>query len=283
MPLTPPTPIGHPLGVWLLCLLGIGVIGAIDAATGFELSMSIFYLVPVAAAAWRLGRGGGVAMAVVAACTWLLSDILSGHAYSHAWIGLWNAAVRLGFFWLVAELLCRLRGQLIRERARADRDGLTDLLNAAAFCRVAQGQIDLLHRLGKTGALAFIDLDNFKQINDGLGHAEGDRVLAAVADCIRDVMRRSDIAGRVGGDEFAVLLADTEEAGAATAFERLRSDLAGIGRTDGIPVRFSGGLLVFDGPVQIDALLKGADDLMYGAKREGKGLIFSQRWGEAVG
>ncbi len=264
--------------LWVVCAVAVVVIGAIDARTGFELSVWILYLIPVATAAWGLGRAGGLVIACVSAVAWLLSDLISGHPYSHPLIALWNVGVRLGSFLVVAELVYRLRFQILRERDRADRDSLTGLLNGVAFRRSAQVLIDLMARQERGGAIAFIDLDNFKRVNDSLGHTEGDRLLIEVAGCLREVVRHTDLAGRLGGDEFAVVLADTDEAGASAVLERLHERLAQLVGSGAWAVGFSAGLLVFHGAAGVDDLLHVSDGAMYRAKRQGKGKVLVEHW-----
>ena len=264
--------------LWIGCLVAVGLIGVFDAMTGFELSMSIFYLIPVAAAAWGLGRAGGLVMACASGAAWLVSDSLAGHTYSNPLFPAWNTGVRLGYFLITAELVYRLRFQLLRERERADRDSLTGLFNGAAFRRGAQALIDLMARQDRGSVIGFIDLDDFKRVNDSLGHAQGDRLLVAVADCLRDVVRHTDLVGRIGGDEFAVLMADTDEAGARAAFERLRGGLEQLAQSSAAGVGFSAGLLVFSGAVRVEELLRVSDAAMYRVKRQGKGQVLLEHW-----
>jgi diguanylate cyclase (GGDEF)-like protein/PAS domain S-box-containing protein len=138
----------------------------------------------------------------------------------------------------------------------------------------------LLHALARavaTGerlALLFIDLDEFKMINDSRGHAVGDRLLAAVASRLESSVRPEDTVARLGGDEFAILLERVAEGGAVKAAERVLADLRG--RFDlegtGITVRASVGIAHYDGGGQdADELLRTADLAMYAAKRSGKG------------
>lgn len=258
---------------WACCLVLVAVIGVLDHASGYELSMSIFYLIPISLAAWEIGRPAALLLALVSATVWLVSDLAAGNVYSAPWIPFWNGAVRLGFFLVVAGLLTRLRAELHAERLRADHDGLTGLLNPAAFLGQAQHLMDLLGRQGRGGALGMLDLDDFKSVNDTHGHAAGDRLLVAVAGCLGRLRRSGDLVGRLGGDEFAILLVDTDEAGARAAAARLASDLARVARGGGWPVGFSGGLMVFDGQASAAAVLAAADAALYAAKRSGKGQI----------
>ncbi|MEW6583925.1 MAG: EAL domain-containing protein, partial [Actinomycetota bacterium] len=153
-------------------------------------------------------------------------------------------------------------------------DPLTGLANRALLRD--RGDLELA-RMGRTsGALAalFIDLDDFKTVNDSLGHAAGDQLLIEVADRVRGVLRPSDTAARLGGDEFVVLLADTDEDGAVAVAERvldaLRPPVALLGRQ--IYVHASVGIAVAAEPSRgPDGLLSDADIAMYMAKSEGKG------------
>ncbi|HEU0195248.1 MAG TPA: sensor domain-containing diguanylate cyclase [Gaiellales bacterium] len=102
-------------------------------------------------------------------------------------------------------------------RSRAARDPLTGLLNHRAFYERLTGELERLGDGDRTLTVVVIDLDNFKLVNDSLGHTEGDRTLRAAADALRSVCRREDAAGRLGGDEFALLLPDLPDPTALAA------------------------------------------------------------------
>jgi diguanylate cyclase (GGDEF)-like protein len=156
---------------------------------------------------------------------------------------------------------------------RASHDSLTGLANGELF----RSQLrDASHTVlpGRMTAVLFIDLDEFKSINDTLGHEAGDAVLVATAERIRSCMRHSDVGARLGGDEFAVLLRDVaEEAAAAVVARRLTEVLAQPMPVGDIPVicRASIGLAVAADAGQYDALLRRADTALYAAKADGKG------------
>ncbi|MBI1251759.1 MAG: diguanylate cyclase [Alphaproteobacteria bacterium] len=99
-----------------------------------------------------------------------------------------------------------LRRHLAEAEALADRDGLTGAINRRAFMRELHRALAAAERYGTPSAVLYIDLDAFKQINDRFGHAAGDAVLAHVARVLRDQVRETDVVGRIGGDEFAVIL-----------------------------------------------------------------------------
>jgi diguanylate cyclase (GGDEF)-like protein len=122
--------------------------------------------------------------------------------------------------------------------------------------------------------LAYVDLDDFKQVNDRLGHAAGDAALRLAADTMRQHLRGTDALGRLGGDEFAVLLPEADAAGAQMVIARLRDRLRERMRKEGLPITFSFGVLTcLKPPPSVDGLVQLADEQMYVAKNSGKNAI----------
>jgi diguanylate cyclase (GGDEF)-like protein/PAS domain S-box-containing protein len=164
------------------------------------------------------------------------------------------------------------RKQAERELRRlADQDALTGLLNRRGFLGAMRRELRRMRRSGEDGALLSLDLDNFKQVNDSAGHAEGDRVLRHTADALRRRLRETDVVGRLGGDEFAVLLLDVAEPEARElAFELAQMLRTRVLASDGtvLDVRASIGLVTIDGTAvrSDEALLADADRAMYDAK-----------------
>jgi len=271
--------IDHRLSGWhralVLASAGIGVlvVGLLDYLTGYELSFSIFYLIPVSLAVWYGGRGPATAVAMLACLTWLSADLTSGHQYSSPVIPLWNALVRFAFFYLYAILLSLHRNRLLLETRLARVDSMTGALNWRAFSEQLEQAIARAQRDRSPMTVAYIDLDDFKRINDTEGHNEGDRVLCAVAQHLRDSVRRTDFVARVGGDEFVLLMPMTDDAGARKVVADLRARLAGLAGRDR-PLRCSVGAVTFrDLPASADAAVKASDDLMYEVKRRGKDAV----------
>lgn len=243
------------------------ILGGIDFATGAEVSFSIFYLLPVSLAAWY-ARPAVIPTCLLCAGTWLGMDLAAGGVYSQPWIPAWNTLVRLGFFAIVALLLGNLRAALEAQTELAERDGLTGVLNARTFGRRYEAVARLGRRHRHPLALGYIDLDGFKGVNDSLGHSAGDRVLRAVAERLQRGLRTTDVLARIGGDEFALLLPETDRAGAEVIFPRLHQALLELAVQEGWPIGFSVGVAVFaDPPLDADRALHVADDLMYRVKR----------------
>jgi diguanylate cyclase (GGDEF)-like protein len=152
-------------------------------------------------------------------------------------------------------------------RQMAVLDELTGLNNRRGFVLVCQHLCQVANRNGRRLALLFLDLDGLKQINDGCGHAEGDRALVDTAQILVRTFRKADVLGRLGGDEFVVLLAEGTSDGAGRALERLRTNVMAFNREAARPYRLSVsvGLSWYDpaAPAPVDALIEQADRAMY--------------------
>jgi diguanylate cyclase (GGDEF)-like protein len=268
-----------PIVVVTLCLLLVAIIAVIDFATGFQLSFSIFYLAPVALAAWFTNRESTTLLAVTCAVVWLYVDYLSGHLHSSNLIPIWNAGVRLGFFLIAGYLLVTVHRLLVTQSTLARTDPLTGVLNGRTFHAEAERLLHLARRNGAPVSLAYIDVDDFKIVNDTLGHLAGDRLLRDLARALTDSVRKCDLVVRTGGDEFALLLPDTNEAGAARFLLRLQERLYALSDEQRWPVRVSTGIVTFESlPVDVTEAIKLADQLMYSVKTRGKGRGLQGVW-----
>ena len=162
-------------------------------------------------------------------------------------------------------------------RHQAFHDSLTGLANRALFVDRLDHALSLAHRNRRPLAVLFIDIDDFKNVNDSFGHGEGDAILVSVAERLRDALRAGDTIARMGGDEFAVLVEDPPAANAATdVAERLMDVLRTPFALEGkeIFVHASVGVAILSSPQQTaDELLRNADVSMYTAKTRGKNRI----------
>jgi len=262
----------------LLITLGasgmVAAIGYIDHLTGTEISFSIFYLLPVAFAFWQGGFWPGVATATAGAAAWLVADLSAGHQYSRHVIPYWNSLMRGLIFLTVGMLLVQLKRALERETHLATRDALTGIGNWRHFEVVAGRELSRARRSGKSLSVAYIDLDNFKMVNDSLGHQAGDALLVSVASALQESVRTIDCVARLGGDEFIVLMPETEQEGARVVVDRIRRMLVETLKEGYWSSTLSVGLVTFASmPVSIDEMIKTADDLMYSAKKGGKDSV----------
>jgi two-component system cell cycle response regulator len=151
-------------------------------------------------------------------------------------------------------------------------DDLTGLNNRRGFFALAEYQIKVARRTGKSFLLAFIDLDGMKQINDTFGHQEGNRALVDVAKVLKDSFRQSDVLARLGGDEFAILIADADGTSTETVIDRVNQKLVSCNTDPGrqYDLSFSMGIVPDDITQEagLEKLLSQADALMYQQKRK---------------
>jgi diguanylate cyclase (GGDEF)-like protein len=256
----------------MLAMVSIG-----DYLSGSDLSFSAFYQLPVVLAASSARTRAGVWIAVVTAVLWSCVDVgTRPHPYPSILNPVWNTGVRFLVFALVIALLDALKKTVLHERVVSREDDLSGLPNSRAFYEFAEIERRRLARHGGALTVAYLDVDDFKGINDTLGHSAGDDVLRATADVLRSSLREVDLAGRLGGDEFAVILPDTDAAGATVVLDRLHVALGVEAALRGWPIGFSIGSVTFlSAPPSVDVMISKTDRLMYEVKRAGKNALRS--------
>ena len=254
----------------IFILISLLLTGWLDLATGFEYSITVFYLIPVSIAAWYEPTGIALGAVILSGLIWLYSDFRTGHIYSSPIIPYWNAGVRLISFAIVAFLLIRVKTVIAEMTCMAMKDSLTGLNNFRSF----EIQYEIAYRQRskqQQSAICVIDLDGFKQVNDRLGHSQGDKVLIRFARLLQKSVSSADIVARMGGDEFVVLLNDTNQQ-AVEAYEvHLRQLFAKTEMKRDFGVDFSMGIsLFYELPDKPDDAKHHADGLMYQSKELGK-------------
>ncbi len=160
-------------------------------------------------------------------------------------------------------------------------DALTSLLNRRALEETGEVELKRAARAGSTLSVILCDIDHFKPINDQHGHDTGDRVIRAVAEQLRSVVRATDAIGRWGGEEFLAILPDTTEADAVHLAERMRTVIAGAAQPVPAAINITVSLGVADVQAMADApgqwmrVIKAADDAMYRAKQSGRNQVIA--------
>ncbi len=264
-----PEPMIAAAGVVLVVLVWV-----LDYLTGREISFSIFYVAPIVLVTWYEGRNAGFLVSLICALAWLTADMLGGREYSYIVIPYWNALVRLGFFLIIAFSLSRLKHTFGLERSLARTDPLTGLMNMRAFEEMAGLEISRSLRYGHPLSVAYMDCDNFKNVNDRFGHQAGSELLARIGRMLKENMRDTDLAARFGGDEFIMLFPETGRDPAMEIVKRLNEKLLEDMRSGQWHVTFSIGIVCYSKPPgSLDEIIKRADDLMYSVKFNGKNNI----------
>lgn len=260
------------------------LIAVVDYLTGAEASFSVFYLVPVFLGAAVGTRAGALIVAGLAAVAWVGADIAGrARGYSNVLIPIWNLSARFLLLVLVTSLVAALRSSLSRERLDARTDPLSGLSNRRGFYERAELELAHMRRKPSPFTVAYLDLDDFKLVNDRHGHEAGDEVLRAVARVLVAGVRGMDLVARVGGDEFALLIPETAPGGARQLLERLQQRLDAAARHAGWPIGFSFGAVTLFEPVDtVEELMGQADALMYQGKSTSRNaLVFETHGGWA--
>ena len=273
----------EPSAVATLALVALAVlaIAYVDAVTGIELRVFPLYFGPVLAVSLRLGRWPGLAAAAVCAVAWFLSHRLAGFRGSRLEIDTANLLVMAVAFAVVGWLGASQRRWLQRERAISRTDDLTGLLNGRGFYEAAAVELARSSRYRHTLTIAYVDLDDFKIVNDQFGHARGDAVLVAIAHAVRQACRSTDLVARLGGDEFVILFPETGREAAEAALVKLRSRVREASRDQRSELTASVGSVSFaEPPAEVEVLVHEADRAMYAAKGVGKNALRCVAYGE---
>lgn len=272
---------------WRTVLLACGgfglvaLIGFFDYLTGPELSFAIFYLVPIALGAWWGGFSLGILLSMACAVSWQMVEIAEGSSARPA-IHLWNGTVRFGIFVITSSLLARLRMSLFLEKKLARSDPLTGAANGRTFYEAVSQSVERCLRSDQPLTLAYLDLDNFKWLNDKLGHSSGDQALCDLVRTIQQNIRVTDLLARLGGDEFALLLPECGEADALAILDRVQERFTELMQGRKWPVTLSIGATTFPKPTRdVDAMVRRVDELMYQAKKAGKNRIVHHRMSDS--
>jgi diguanylate cyclase (GGDEF)-like protein len=268
------------LPAWLvvgMCLLVVAAVAALDYATGDEVNVTIFYIGPVVISTWLLSYRAGLAIAGFCAVLWPAAEFLTHHEIN-VWVYLWNILVLIAFLLLAVFLVDLAKQAILAEREASRTDSLTGVANGRAFEDRSELAINTMRRTRLPLTFCYLDLDHFKEVNDTLGHREGDELLSVLATSLASRLRSTDLVARLGGDEFGILLPDTD----FEAAERVLTDV-GEAWADAVATRWTvgvtGGAVTFlQPPLSTDQMVNLADRLMYEVKKSGRGRIQHIVW-----
>ncbi|MFG1426939.1 MAG: GGDEF domain-containing protein [Bradyrhizobium sp.] len=261
-------------GVWAvtaLTFVSIAVSGYLLHSSGLHIAP--LYMIPVCLVSWRLGLRAGIVLSLAAAAT-SMAICLSWWGPGKA-LALGNLALQLLTLPVLAAIVSSFRCNFDREHFLARRDGKTGAYNRLAFEQRAERMILRAAGEHQRLLLLYLDLDGFKAINDRYGHDAGDRVLEALGASTLSLLRKHDCFGRMGGDEFTILMPLEPNESPEDRAETLHAQLAAALFATSIDATCSMGALVI--PPCVDTSLKEVmrrvDRLMYAVKRSGKDSV----------
>lgn len=258
-------------GVYTIAFLLIVLIGWLDYSAGSEIAFSFLYLLPISFVTWYASLRGGYFVIAASLAVWLVTTRLTGEYYHSEWTRYFDLGSRLAVNLLIAFLLNELKLALQLEREMSRRDPLTGIFNSREFRAQLGQELQRADRLSYPISLMYIDLDNFKQVNDTRGHSAGDEQLKRIAQVIGGIIRKTDLFARLGGDEFALFLPNVDRASVKYVVNKVEEAVSREMTALASPVTLSIGVVTFHSPpLSVDDLLNKADALMYRAKTAGK-------------
>jgi diguanylate cyclase (GGDEF)-like protein len=262
------------LTVLIVASVTLLLIGILDYASGEELASSVFYFLPVAVVGWRFGYRTSGMFALAATLVWVIVVIALGISYSSSFAAVWDGVSRFIIYFAFAVLLSHVRQSLEQAKHMAMTDHLTGVANARYFIELAERELEHCRRYGRPLTLAYIDIDDFKCVNDELGHSGGDRVIQAVAHALVSSVRLVDHVARQGGDEFMLFLHEVDARQAGTVLQQIHNRATSLLESSGYGVTLSIGGVTWNVPPEtLDAAIHAADQVMYEVKRGNKGRV----------
>jgi diguanylate cyclase (GGDEF)-like protein len=255
-----------------LALIIVAFIGVCDYNTDADFSFYVLYSIPIFMSAWYLGGWAGFIVALSSGLAWWIADFKNHDAPEL--LDYLDSLLRLVFFVVISLIISLTYKSYERERNSAHTDFLTGLPNRRTFIEQVSSEIARAKRYGRCSTIAYIDLDDFKLLNDRFGHAVGDKALQQIAIALRQNVRKSDLVARMGGDEFLIFLPETNDSQGISSLTHLQSSLIQVCTDLKLPVTFTIGSVTYDVPLNsAEDMIKTADRIMYCAKRAGKNNI----------
>lgn len=245
-----------------------------------DLGLVPLYVPVICTAAWKLGERAGYIVALVAALM-ATAAYVGGAPSLQGSVIAGRVTIRIVTYLFVATIITSFRRSYDRERFHAHQDRMTGTLNKEVFHRRSATAIEDARHTGQTLLLILLDLDDFKAVNSREGHQAGDEVLRTFAKGASSIMRREDLIGRIGGDEFALLIRVPSIAEGHGFARDVHARLTAVLAESRYPVTCSMGALLIppDAPLEAGALMHAADLAMYRAKQTGKNAVEVERAG----
>jgi diguanylate cyclase (GGDEF)-like protein len=273
----------NPIFWGVIGIVLVGLLGLLDYLTGNDILFSLFYFVPIVLVTLAVSLKFGLFISFLSAITLLVAEVSTGFSYSHPIIFLLNTLIRTVFYAFVAYLVSALYKLQKEERLAARTDFVTGAVNARYFNELLQMEVERIRRYPHPITVVFIDIDNFKLVNDLFGHKMGDEVLRCIASELKSQLRSTDCIARLGGDEFALLLPSARQADAEVAISKVHNHLRAEMKRRNLPITFSmGAVTCVVPPYSAEQIINMADELMYEVKNSTKDDVRFFTWGNGA-
>lgn len=260
-----------------LSLVLILVLGVVHYVLGETVTIAPLYIFPTLFSSWYGSKTTGMVSAFLSTLVFVVLETAFNRVVPAFYELLFFSAPYLAAYMLLAVLIINFRDVHRMEVYAADTDNLTGLHSARSFYAELANELLRSKRYDHPFSLAYLDVDNFKSINDSLGHAAGDKLLKEVANCLISSLRATDVIARLGGDEYACLLPETNQEKARLAFLKTVDLLKRRMAKNKWNVSFSIGVMTFENlPEDMKEAIDLADKLMYSVKNDHKDNVAYQ-------
>ncbi len=265
--------------IWWLSFLAIFAICYTMLVIKRDIDLQPLLVIPILVASWYGSSKAGASLALLTAILLFAVKWFSGAFHVSAPTAVIDAAIALFVYLFIGVIVTNFKKVHKVEVVAADTDTLTGVNSSRSFYAELANEILRAKRYDHIFSLAYIDVDNFKRINDSLGHSVGDKLLIELSRCLQDALRATDITARIGGDEFVCLLPEAGESEAKTAMLKAEKELQKSMKRHGWDVSFSIGVVTFKKlPDDVREAVKLADELMYEVKNNKKNNIAYRVW-----
>jgi diguanylate cyclase (GGDEF)-like protein len=266
-----------------LSFISILVLGVVQVTLGKNIDIAPFYIFPILFSSWYGSRTTGLISAFLSVLVYVVIEVFfTGGSFTFLDLILFSIPY-LAAYILLAILIINFRNVHRAEVYAADTDNLTGIHNARSFYAELANEMLRSKRYDHVFSLAYIDVDDFKNINDSLGHNVGDKLLKEVANALVVSLRATDVIARLGGDEYVCLLPETNKEEARSAFIKAAELLKQKMKQYNWGVSFSMGVVTFeDLPEDIKKAIDVADKLMYSVKNDNKNNVAYQIYREKI-
>ena len=237
-----------------------------------DVHTTALFLFPISFAAWFLAPAAGWAGAILASAVLFVYE--TQHHSDETAVVYLNAFHHIGMYSFFAFITSEVRALYKNEHDLSLHDPLTGLLNRRALAGALNVESRRLQRRHYPLTLAYIDIDDFKKVNDLLGHAAGDAYIRQIGQVLKNTVRATDFVARLGGDEFAILLPETGPTAAQLAISKVRENLLGLIQQSNPSVTVSIGAVTFETSADSPSeMIRVADEAMYEVKHTGKNRV----------
>ncbi len=258
----------------LLSFVLVLLIGIYDYWAGSEISATLFYLLPILISSWFGKKWSGYITALISSLAYVAS-YWHLHEYITISLFVWNIFLRIVIFSFFVYFITQIRKKVVDlnlDNVLSPRvDQLTRILNSRGFYEILEVEIKRLERYKKPVAIVYMDVNNFKAINDNFGNTGGDHLLFSFAQTMKRHIRTSDVMARIGGDEFVFLLPEADMEGLKAFVTKIQDLLENMAEQKEWPVTFSFGATLFmKAPDTVDEMTAIPEEQMRLAKKQDK-------------